>query len=302
MSELLPGLVLRARAGFYDVDTERGVLNARSRGRLKQELGGGELIAIGERVQVSVSEGEPAMIESVEPRIRSLSRHNPDRRAGEQVLIANPDQAVFVFACADPDPNFRMLDRMLVVAESAQIPAVICANKVDLVKRSSARQEFGEYQQIGYPVLYTSATRRKGIGEVSKLLQDRISIVAGPSGVGKSSLLNAVQPGLGLQTAEVSEVGLGAHTTVVRELLPLKGGGYVADTPGLRAFALWDIEPEELDGYFREIGPLVEHCEFNDCTHTHEPGCAVLQAVESGRVSPERFDSFLRIRAGLAER
>lgn len=301
MSELLPGLVLRARAGFYDVDTERGVLQAKSRGRLKQVLDRGERITIGDRVQVSLADDGPAMIEQVEPRVRSLSRHNPDRRAGEQVLIANPDQAVFVFACADPDPNFRLLDRMLVVAESESIPAVICANKLDLVRPKSARAEFGEYADIGYPVLYTSATKGKGVKDLAKALKDRISIVAGPSGVGKSSLLNAVQPGLGLQTAEVSEVGLGAHTTVLRELLPLNDGGYVADTPGLRAFQLWDIEAEELDGYFREIAPLVADCEFSDCTHTHEPGCAVLAAVEAGRVSPERFESYLRIREGVQD-
>ncbi len=299
MADLIPGLVLRARAGFYDVDTDRGVLEAKSRGRLKQEIDQGELIAIGDRVRVSIGHEGPAMIEAVEPRVRSLSRRNPDRRVGEQVLIANPDQAVFVFSCADPDPNFRLLDRMLVVAESEQIPAIICANKLDLVKPKSARAEFGEYADIGYQVLYTSATKRKGIKELAKALKDRISVVAGPSGVGKSSLLNAVQPGLGLQTAEVSEVGLGAHTTVLRELLPLEDGGYVADTPGLRAFQLWDIEAEELDGYFREIAPLVADCEFSDCTHTHEPGCAVLAAVEDGRVSPERFDSYLRIREGV---
>lgn len=300
MPDLLPGLVLRARAGFYDVDTEGGVLEARARGRLKQEIEGGELIAIGDRVQLSVDPDGPAMIEQVEPRLRLLSRRNPGRE-GEQVLIANPDQAVFVFACADPDPNFRLLDRMLVMAESEQIPAVICANKLDLVQRKSAQAEFGEYQAIGYPVLYASALKGTGVKELARLLANRISIVAGPSGVGKSSLLNAVQPGLGLQTAEVSQVGLGAHTTVLRELLPLEGGGYVADTPGLRAFQLWDIEPEELDGYFREIAPLVADCEFNDCTHTHEPGCAVRRAVEAGQVSAERYDSYLRIRQGVQD-
>lgn len=300
MSDLIPGLVLGARAGFYEVDTERGVLDARSRGRLKQDLEGSALIAIGDRVKLSLSDAGPAMIEQVEPRTRALSRRNPGQEV-EQVLIANPDQAVFVFACADPDPNFRLLDRLLVMAESEQIPAVICANKLDLVRAKSAREEFGEYQQIGYPVLYTSATTGKGVPDLVRALKDRLSIVAGPSGVGKSSLLNAVQPGLGLKTSEVSEVGLGAHTTVVRQLLKLEGGGYVADTPGLRAFALWDIEPEELDGYFREIAPLVKNCKFSNCTHTHEPGCAVLQAVEDGRVSAERFDSYLRMRQGAED-
>lgn len=237
------------------------------------------------------------MIEAVHPRERVLSRRDPGREV-EQVLIANPDQAIFVFACADPDPNFRLMDRLLVMAESESIPALICANKVDLVKTRSAKEEFGEYSDIGYPVLYTSALKGKGIKALRKLLTDKISVFAGPSGVGKSTLLNAIQPGLGLKTEEVSDVGLGAHTTVVRELLRLEGGGYVADTPGLRAFALWDIEPEELDGYMPDLAELVDQCEFNDCTHTHEPGCAVVTAVEDGRISPERYDSYLRMREG----
>lgn len=300
MSELLSGLVLRARAGFYDVETSLGVIQAQVRGRLKQEQAGGELVAIGDRVRLKPTEDGPAMIEAVEERQRSLSRRLPGREA-EQVLIANPDQAIFVFACADPDPNFRMLDRLLITAESERIPAMICANKLDLVQARSARQEFGEYERIGYPVFYTSAIKGRGVRKLRKALEDRISIFAGPSGAGKSTLLNAIQPGLGLRTDEVSDVGLGTHTTVVRELLPLEGGGYVADTPGLRAFALWDIEPEELDGYFREIAPLVADCEFSDCTHTHEPGCAVVEAVRQGAVSAERYDSYLRIREGTEE-
>jgi ribosome biogenesis GTPase len=290
----IPGLVLRARSGFYDVETEAGEVQAQLRGRVKKES---DEIAIGDRVQVREAEGGKMMIEAVEARDRVLSRRDPGREV-EQVLIANPDQAVFVFACADPDPNFRLMDRLLVMAESASIPSLICANKVDLVKTSSAKEEFGEYSEIGYPVLYTSALNGKGIKALRKHLKDKISVFAGPSGVGKSTLLNAVQPGLGLQTEEVSDVGLGAHTTVVRELIPLEGGGYVADTPGLRAFKLWDIEPEELDGYMPDIAALVDQCEFNDCTHMHEPGCAVVAAVEDGRISPERYDSYLRMREG----
>ena len=294
MDQLTPGLVLRARSGFYDVETDAAVVQAQLRGRVKKES---DEISIGDRVQISEAEGGKMMIEAVLERDRVLSRRDPGREV-EQVMIANPDQAVFVFACADPDPNFRLMDRLLVMAESASIPSVICANKVDLVKTSSAKQEFGEYSEIGYPVLYTSALKGKGIKALRKHLTDKISVFAGPSGVGKSTLLNAVQPGLGLQTEEVSDVGLGAHTTVVRELLPLDGGGYVADTPGLRAFELWDIEPEELDGYMPDLAELVDQCEFSDCTHTHEPNCAVVAAVEDGRISPERYDSYLRMREG----
>jgi ribosome biogenesis GTPase len=215
----------------------------------------------------------------------------------EQVIVANPDQAVFVFSCADPAPNFRVLDRFLVVAERGQIPAVICANKLDLVDTRSAREAFAVYGEIGYPVLFTSAKTGKGVGALRKALRGKTSVLSGPSGTGKTSLLNAVQPGLGLRTRAVREkTRKGHHTTVVPELLPLEGGGYVADTPGLRSVGLWDVEPEELDGYFPEIRPLVEDCAFSDCTHLHEPGCAVIAAVEAGKIDPERYDSYCRMR------
>jgi ribosome biogenesis GTPase len=296
--ELLSGLVLRARGGFYEVETPQGLITAKLRGRFKQDLPDSELVAIGDRVKLRRMPDGSAAIEQIEDRQRVLSRRAPGREL-EQVIVANPDQAVYVFSCADPEPNFRMLDRLLVVAERERLPALICANKLDLVEPRSARTAFGVYQQIGYPVLYTSALKGKGVAELRRRLRGKLSVFAGPSGAGKSSLLNRVQPGLALPTEQISQAtGKGTHTTVVRELLPLQGGGYLADTPGLKAFALWDIEPEELDGYFREIAPLVRDCEFSDCTHTHEPGCAVRAAVERGEIDPERYDSYLRIRAG----
>ncbi|HLF80276.1 MAG TPA: ribosome small subunit-dependent GTPase A [Anaerolineales bacterium] len=296
--ELLPGLVLRARGGFYEIETSQGLITSSLRGRFKQNRSSGELVAVGDRVKLRRLPDGGAVIEQIEERTRTLSRRSPGR-GQEQVIVANPDQAVFVLSCADPEPNFRMLDRLLVVAEREALPAMICANKLDLVEPRSARAAFGVYQQIGYPVLYTSALKGKGVSELRQRLRGKLSVFAGPSGAGKSSLLNRVQPGMALRTAEISQAtGKGTHTTVVRELLPLKGGGYLADTPGLKAFALWDIEPDELDGYFREMAPLVRQCDFSDCTHTHEPGCAVRAAVERGEIDPERYDSYLRMRAG----
>lgn len=300
-AERLRGLIVRAQSGYYDVETDRGTITAQLRGRLKQERRETDLATVGDRVQLSLLEDGSGVIEVVEARERALSRRYPGRDV-EQVIVANPDQAIVVFACADPDPNFRMLDRILVVTEREGIPTVICANKIDLVDLRSAKAEFGEYAGLGYRVLYTSALTGKGIRALRKLLYDRLSVLAGPSGVGKTSLLNAVEPGLGLRTRDVSQVtGKGLHTTVVRELVPLARGGYVADTPGLKAFALWDVEPEELDAYFREIAPLVAKCEFSDCTHVHEPGCAVIAALEAGGVSPERYDSYVRMRLGEEE-
>lgn len=314
MSELVEGLVIKAQSGFFTVHTEEGDFTCRLRGRLKEEWRNTDLVAVGDRVHISrVDSGGmiEGMIEEVEERERALARLAPSGGPGsrhwtrrgylserEQVIIANPDHVVFVFSLAEPEPNLRMLDRLLVGAELQDIPAVICANKLDLVGEEDAHARFEIYEEIGYPVLYTSAESGKGIDELHEVLVGRISALVGPSGVGKTSLLNAMQPGLGLHVREVSRGGprKGRHTTVVPQLVPLEDGGWVADTPGLRALALFDMDPEEVDAYFPDIAPLVADCRFSDCTHTVEPGCAVKEAVEEGEVSEHRYESFVRLR------
>jgi ribosome biogenesis GTPase len=304
-----PGIVLKAQSGFFTVRTEAGDFVCHMRGRLKKHRRAGDLIALGDSVTVAVQPDGKGMIEAIEPRRSALARRAPSgsgrggrreaEREREQVIIANPDQAVFVFACAQPEPRLRALDRFLVMAEVSHLPVVICANKVDLVAREHAEALFSLYPPLGYPVLYTSARARIGLDELRARLRGKLSVLAGPSGVGKSSLLNAVQPGLGLQSQAISQsTQKGRHTTVYSELLPLEGGGYVADTPGMRALALWDVEPEELDGYFVELRPLVAYCAYSDCTHLHEPGCAVRQAVDAGQVAVSRYDSYCRLRRG----
>ncbi|MDP2974790.1 MAG: ribosome small subunit-dependent GTPase A [Anaerolineales bacterium] len=295
-----PGLIVRAQSGFFTVQTESGALTCQLRGRLKQGPRRGDLAAVGDRVQVARLADGTGMIESVEARSQALIRLDPrPKGVYQQVILANPDQAVFVFACANPNPHMRMLDRFLVIAEKQGIPAIIVANKIDLVGLDQAEALFGYYPSLGYPVIYASVKSSEGVELLRAQLTGKVSALAGPSGVGKSSLLNAIQPGLGLAVREVSAaINKGRHTTNVRQLFPLEGGGYVADTPGMRSLALWDTEPEELDGYFPEIAPLVQQCQFNDCTHSHEPGCAVRLAVEEGKVRQERYDSYLRLRAG----
>lgn len=260
----------------------------------------GDVAAIGDRVRVTpLGEGR-GVIEAIEPRQRMLSRMAPTP-GGEyhQVIIANPDQAVFVFACQQPEPRFGMLDRFLVITEKQGIPAMIVANKVDLVGREDARALFGHYPLLGYLVVYTSAKTMLGVDDLSQRLRGKVSVFAGPSGAGKSSLLNVILPGLDLREREVSQAtSKGRHTTVVREMFPLADGGYIADTPGLKALALWDIEAEELDGYFPELRERVADCMFSDCTHMHEPGCAVLQAVADGEIHPKRYQSYIRMRTG----
>jgi ribosome biogenesis GTPase len=294
------GLIVRSQSGFYTVETEAGAFICQLRGRLKKGPRLGDVIAIGDRVLVTPIDGENGIIESITPRQRMLSRLSPQPQGEyQQIIIANPDQACFVFACAEPEPRFGMLDRFLVIAEKQSVPAVIIVNKVDLVGSDQAHLSFGHYVSLGYQVVYTSARSGSGVDEVRAALHGKISVFSGPSGVGKSSLLNAIQPGLGLEARAVSRAtSKGRHTTVVRQLFPLEGGGYVADTPGLKALALWDIEPEELDGYFPELRPLVSRCQFSDCTHVHEPGCAVLAALEGGKIHPGRYHSYLRMRFG----
>lgn len=280
------------------METGEGLVVCQLRGRLKQGRAVGDIAALGDFVEVSLLLDGSGVIESVEERKRAIVRLDP-RPQGvyQQVLLANADQAVFVFACSNPGPRFRMLDRFLIIAEKNRVPAVIIANKVDLVE--NARQLFQIYESIGYRVIYTSTKKNIGLDELKLQLQGRISALAGPSGVGKSSLLNSVQAGLGLAVNEISSaMNKGRHTTVTRQMFPLDGGGYVADTPGWKSLALWDTEPEEVDAYFPDLRGLVQHCQFSDCSHKHEPGCAVLAALKDGRVHPERYESYLRLREG----
>lgn len=299
-SPALRGLITRTQSGFYTVETPDGAFICRLRGRLKRTQYMGDVVAIGDWVQISLLSRGTGMIEAIEPRQRMLSRLAPTPRGEyQQIIIANPDQAVFVFACAHPEPHLRMLDRFLVIAEKQELPAIIIANKVDLVGIEKAKVLFDHYQPLDYKVLYTSVREKLGIEGLHNELAGKISVLAGPSGVGKSSLLNAIQPGLGLAIREISlATRKGKHTTVVPQLFPLVGGGYLADTPGLKALGLWDIQPEELDGYFPEIRDRVAECQFNDCTHTHEPGCAIQAAVQNGKIHPERYHSYVMMRQG----
>jgi ribosome biogenesis GTPase len=300
----LLGWVTRMQSGFITVKTEQaGPIVCRLRGRLKQHRFEGDPIAIGDRVKISLQGDGVGMIEAIEARESDLSRKAPTPR-GEyrQILLANPDQVAMVFASSNPEPKLRMLDRFLVICEKQNIPALIVANKVDLIGIEAAREIFGVYPALGYPVIYTSVKQHLGIDELHACLRGKITGLAGPSGVGKSSLLNTIQPDLGLAVRAVSNAtSKGKHTTVVRELFPLEEGGFVADLPGLKSLALWDTEPEELDGYFPEIRDLVAQCQYNDCTHRKEPGCAVRKAVEEGQIRRARYESYLRMRFGDEE-
>jgi len=308
-SETPGGLIIKAQSGFFTVQTDSGRVVCKLRGKLKKEKRATDLATVGDRVTITLLPDGTGLIETVADRVRVLARRKPSakgraaRRADEvereSIILANPDQAVFVFACAQPAPRLGMLDRFLVVAEANNIPAVICANKIDLVADVEAHELFGGYESAGYKVIYASASAGRGLDELRAQLAGRLSALTGPSGVGKSSLLNAIQPGLGIAVRAVSDATTkGRHTTVHPELIPIDGGGWVADTPGIRAFALHDIEPYELDGYFPDIRPYVGECDFNDCTHTVETGCAVRAALVRGEIQRRRYESFVKIRTG----
>lgn len=306
------GLVVSDQSGFFGVEIPNGqIITCRLRGRLMEEAKSADIAAIGDRVKIQYStQDNTGSIVEVLDRTSVLSRAmrtEGKRGAGdsvrEQVIVANAEQALFVFAAAQPTPNMRMLDRFLVTGEKSGIERLfIVVNKMDLEDNSVTTARFAPYKKMGYTVLYTSARDGVGVDTLKVILKDRVSVFTGPSGVGKTSLLNKVQPGLGRKVKEVSNRRQeGMHTTRDSALIKLEIGGYLADTPGLRSLTVWDVEPEELDGYFLDIAPLVGTCKFNDCSHHHEVGCAVRGAAENGTISRSRYESYKQLRAELEE-
>jgi ribosome biogenesis GTPase / thiamine phosphate phosphatase len=241
-------------------------------------------------------EGNEGIIERVEPRHGIVSRTS---RGRQHVLVANVDQLIVVMSAAEPRLKPNLIDRMLVTAEKVGIRPIICINKIDLVDPVDLMPLVGVYAQLGYDVLLVSATTNFGIDRLRDRLRGAESVVSGQSGVGKSSLLNVVEPGLELRVQTVSgETQKGRHTTTTAELIPLSFGGYVVDTPGIRQFQLWDVIPEEVAGFFRDLRPYVSRCRFPNCTHTHEDACAVKDAVADGWIDARRYESYVQIQSG----
>ncbi len=249
------------------------------------------VVAAGDIVVFRPEGTRQGIILSVKARRGVLSRTSRGRR---HVLVSNVDLVIIVASAALPDLKPHLIDRFLVTAEQASLEPIIVINKADLVEPVEFMPLVGVYAQLGYQTLLTSAERGWGIEQLRQLTQQRQTVVTGQSGVGKSSLLNGTQDGLGLRVQPVStDNSKGKHTTTTAELIPLEAGGYIIDTPGIRQLELWDIASEEIASLFRDIRPYVSHCRFPDCTHIHEVDCAVRDAVADGRIDPRRYDSYV---------
>ncbi|HEU5170904.1 MAG TPA: ribosome small subunit-dependent GTPase A [Gemmatimonadales bacterium] len=286
MSTLL-GTVLEREGASYRVGTAAGEVRAVLRGRIKRAQ---PRVVVGDVVRLEPEAGgELFGVLGVEPRRSLLARRMPERR-GTRPVAANVDQVIAMTATRDPAPVPQLIDRLLVLAEANSIPAAVVINKIDLDPGLALAERL---RRAGYPVHRTSAATGEGIAEMREALAGRTSVVTGPSGVGKSSLLNAVQPGLRLRTRTVSErIGRGRHTTVSAVMIPLSGGGFIMDTPGFSEVGLWGIEARELAQCFPEMRPLASACRYGDCRHVTEPGCAVRRGVEEGTVAADRYASY----------
>lgn len=291
-------MVTATGGGGYEVLLSNGeTVHAVLRGRLKRESRVGDRVVIGDRVRVRRADHESWAVEEVEERESQIVRRGPtDRRP--KVIAANVDRMFAVVAARDPEPRLDQLDRLLVIAEANGIPAVVVVNKVDLPGADAFVQKVRDtYRAVGYPVLAVSAGTGEGLEALGALLQEGTSALVGPSGVGKSSLLNALAPELDLRTGELSrKLRRGRHTTVRSRLLRLPSGGLVADTPGFGDVGVWGVPPEEVEEHFPEIHARSGECRFRGCTHLAEPGCAVREAMEHGDIARSRWESYARLR------
>lgn len=305
LSQCQPGRVLAVYGLLSIVEAEDGTHFRCATRRLLKTLSTDQrhVVAAGDRVlfrpattkaNAAVSgtgELPEGLIERIEPRSTVLSR---TVRGRQHVIVSNVDQMIIVGSAAEPRLKPGLIDRFLVTAERAHLRPIVCINKIDLADRADLQPLIGVYSRMGYPVLLTSATTSGGVDQLRRQLQGKASVIVGQSGVGKSSLLNAVEPQLALRIAAVSEeTEKGKHTTTAARLLRLSGfAGYVIDTPGIRQFQLWDVIPAEVAGFFRDLRPFVNCCRFPNCTHRHEANCAVKDAVADGWLDARRYESY----------
>ena len=298
----MKGLVIKNKGSWVTVRFEDGnEVNCKMRGVLRLKgMRCTNPVAVGDIVQVEDKGGDAPVVGAIEPRKNYIIRRSSNLSKEFQIIAANLDQAVLVATIIHPETSTTFIDRFLATAEAYQVPAVLAFNKIDLLITEESREYLAEmkalYERIGYPVVTMSATTGEGADSLREILAGKMSLLSGNSGVGKSSIINLMVPEAHVRVGDVSHTHhKGMHTTTFSELLDLPGGGAIIDTPGVKAFGTIDFERAEVAHYFPEIFKISSDCRFNNCTHTHEPGCAVLAAVEAGEISPTRFTSYLSI-------
>jgi len=298
----MKGLVIKNTGSWVTVRLDDGnTVNCKMRGVLRLKgLRCTNPVAVGDRVQVEDKGGDAPVVGDIEPRRNYIIRRASNLSKEFQIIAANLDQAVLVATLTNPETSTTFIDRFLATAEAYQVPAVLAFNKIDLLDTEEWRKKLDElkalYESIGYPVITMSAATGEGADALRAQLAGKMSLLSGNSGVGKSSIINLLVPDAHVRVGDVSHTHhKGMHTTTFSELLDLPDGGAIIDTPGVKAFGTIDFERAEVAHYFPEIFRISDNCRFNNCTHTHEPGCAVLEAVEQGTIAPSRFTSYLSI-------
>lgn len=295
----MKGLVVKSTGSWYAVRTEEGgLLDCRIKGKFRLDgIRSTNPVAVGDHVEVAIRPDGTPVIEEILERKNYIIRKSTNLSKEAHIIAANLDQAILVATLSHPETSLVFVDRFLVATEAYRIPAVILWNKIDLYTEDELfmlEVVMDMYRKIGYTCIPVSATNGSGMPEVEALLQDKISVFSGLSGVGKSTLINRIEPNLLLKTAPISTShNTGKHTTTFAEMFPLNMGGYIVDTPGIRAFGLIRMEKTEISHYFPEIFKAASGCRYYNCTHIHEPGCAVLEAVEKGEISDSRYFSYV---------
>ncbi|HKK26251.1 MAG TPA: ribosome small subunit-dependent GTPase A [Gracilimonas sp.] len=298
------GRVIQSTGSWYLVDTGNKIVESRLPGRFRlDEKEVTNPIAVGDHVEISINDDDTGTIDTIETRENYITRQATHGKRGEQILVSNLDQACVVQSIKKPRLKEGFIDRLLVTCEAYEVKPVIIINKMDLAKQGGKdfANELQElYSGLGYAILQTSIEDDDSLEKLKDLLKDKTSAFIGPSGVGKTSLINAIDPNYALKTGEISDFSnKGKHTTTFARLIPLSFGGYIADTPGIREFGLVNIEPYELSLFFPEMLEPREHCKFHNCTHNHEPKCGVADAFKNGEIAASRYQSYLNMLESL---
>lgn len=297
----MQGLVIKNTGSWYTVKTVEGsVVECKIKGNFRLKgIRSTNPVAVGDHVEIELNSQNTAFITAIGDRKNYIIRKSQNLSKQSHIIAANVDQAFLVVTVERPQTSTTFIDRFLATAEAYSVPVVLVFNKTDLLDDSLMRYQrmmTDLYETVGYKCVAVSAETGEGMDELMEMLRDRITLLSGHSGVGKSTIINRLLPGVNLRTAEISDAhNTGMHTTTFSEMLPLPGGGYIIDTPGIKGFGTFDMEPEELTSYFKEIFRFSKDCRFSNCTHTHEPGCAVLKAVEDHYIAASRYQSYLSI-------